>query len=101
MAGIYIPMKLPDIKDNHIIKAEIRNIDGELQFGIMTDGYYCCQQWTYYPLMTVQDHGDLIDRDALKQKETWVFFDEWGNMTAACDALDSSPVVIPANKEEL
>ena len=61
MDGIYIPMKLPEIEDNHRIKAEIRKIDGELQFGIMTDGYYCCENWTHYPITTIQDHGDLID----------------------------------------
>lgn len=59
-------MEMPDIENNKSIKAEIRNLDGKLELGIMTGGYYCSQQWTYYPIVSVPTpHGRLIDADAL------------------------------------
>lgn len=67
--GIYIPIDLPEIDGNKSIKAEIRKIDGEWEFGIMTGGYYCSQQWSFYPLAEVQPHGRLIDADALLSKD--------------------------------
>ena len=57
-------METPDIENNKSIKAEIRNLDGKLELGIMTGGYYCSQQWTYYPIVSVPTlHGRLIDVD--------------------------------------
>ena len=68
MADILIRgMEMPEIENNHGIKAEIRMLDGKLELGIMTGGYYCSQEWTYYPLVEIPDHGRLIDADALEQ----------------------------------
>ena len=96
MDGIYIPMKLPGIEDNHRIKAEIRKIDGELQFGIMTDGYYCCENWTYYPITTIQDHGDLIDRDELKKYKKHSYKEFHENIVSVAQ-IDWMPAVIPSS----
>lgn len=70
--SVYIPgFEIPTIEGNRAIKAEIRQINGKLEFGIMTGGYSCCQQWTYYPLISVPPHSLLIVADALeKYKET-------------------------------
>lgn len=58
-------VEMPDIENNKSIKAEIRNLDGKLELGIMTGGYYCSQQWTYYPIVSVPTpHGSLKDADA-------------------------------------
>lgn len=53
----------------------------------------------YCPLIELPDHGDLIDRDALKNE---LFFD-----TADCDLemieferVSGAPVVIPAERSE-
>lgn len=62
-------MKMPEIKENKSIKAEIRNLDGRLELGIMTGGYYCCEQWSYYPIIKVPDgHGRLIDADNFDER---------------------------------
>lgn len=101
-------MKMPEIKENKSIKAEIRNLDGRLELGIMTGGYYCCEQWSYYPIIEVPDgHGRLIDASRFKN-----------NMDNACDAggwlepitsavkeyvkknIDAEKTVIPAEEEQ-
>ena len=55
-------VKIPEIEENKSIKAEIRNLDGKLELGIMTGGYYCSQQWLYYPLAEApeQKHGKWV-----------------------------------------
>lgn len=73
MSVVIKGMKMPKIEGNKAIKAEIRQIDGKLEFGIMTGGYYCSQQWTYFPITEVPRHGRLIDTKPLLKKiiETW------------------------------
>jgi len=61
-------MEMPEIENNHGIKAEIRMLDGKLELGIMTGGYYCSQEWTYYPLVEIPDHGRLIDGDRTEKE---------------------------------
>lgn len=56
--------KLPKIEGDKSIKAEIRCVGGKWEFGIMTGGYYCSQEWTFYPLSELPPHGRLIDADA-------------------------------------
>ena len=56
--------KLPKIEGDKSIKAEIRCIGGKWEFGIMTGGYYCSQEWTFYPLSELPPHGNLKDADA-------------------------------------
>ncbi len=53
------------------------------------------------PLVELPDHGDLIERDALKEDmadkcdcETWVGIEE------AIKCADSAPVVIPSERSE-
>lgn len=53
------------------------------------------------PLIELPDHGDLIERDALKEDmadkcdcETWVGIEE------AIKCADSAPVVIPSERSE-
>lgn len=66
--GVYIKgMEMPEIGEKRTIKAEIRNVNGKVEFGIMTGGYYCCEQWKYYPLVEVPPHGRLGDLDRLEQ----------------------------------
>ena len=66
--SVLIDMKMPEIGENRTIKAEIRNVNGKVEFGIMTGGYYCCEQWKYYPLVEVpEQHGRLGDLDRLEQ----------------------------------
>ena len=55
--------KLPKIEGDKSIKAEIRCVGGKWEFGIMTGGYYCCQQWSFYPLSELPPHGKLGDLD--------------------------------------
>ena len=57
-------LDMPKLKPNTRIKAEIRLLDGRLEFGIMTGGYRCCEQWQYYQIAEVPTpHGRLIDLD--------------------------------------
>lgn len=77
--------KLPTIEGDKSIKAEIRCIGGKWEFGIMTGGYYCCQQWSFYPLSELPPHGDLIDMDAY----------------AYPGDLVDEPVIIPAEGREV
>ncbi|MBQ6536831.1 MAG: hypothetical protein IJI40_08670 [Firmicutes bacterium] len=92
-------MEMPDIENNKSIKAEIRNLDGKLELGIMTGGYYCSQQWTYYPIVSVlTPHGRLIDvKDAQneidKVRPGRCYEDAW-----ALTVMDSAPTVIEAEE---
>ena len=91
--SVYVQgFNIPEIEGNRRIKAEIRQLDGNLEFGIMTGGYKCCEQWTYYPLVKVQNHGRLIDADALLEsiKGTQRYFDLKFD-------IESAPTVIPAD----
>ena len=94
-------MKLPEIEENKCIKAEIRNIDGQLRLGIMTGGYSCSQEWTYYPLDAIQAHGNLIDVDALLKQPCDIAerygggFQDEGYLR---DTIEHAPVVIPASE---
>lgn len=94
-------MEMPEIKENKSIKAEIRNLDGRLELGIMTGGYYCCEQRSYYPIIEVPDgHGRLIDADALfKEMEHNGWFDN-ADRDIAEDLVLDAPTVIPASEEE-
>ena len=78
--------KLPKIDGNKAIKAEIRCIDGKWQLGIMTGGYYCSQEWTFYPLSELPQHGRLIDADELDKI--------WGLI--GHDDLEAAPTIIQA-----
>lgn len=51
------------------------------------------------PLIELPDHGDLIDRDALKAecKEPYVW---WETETQMARILKDAPVVIPAERSE-
>ena len=72
-----------------------------------------CVSITECPLIPVPDHGDLIDRDALREElGTHIDCDdcEWlikggfcgrsGDFEDACCAVDDAPVVIPAERSE-
>ena len=50
-------------------------------------------------LIEIPDHGDLIDRDVLKDecKEPYVW---WETATQMAQILSDSPVVIPAERSE-
>ena len=93
--------EMPDIGNNKSIKAEIRNLDGKLEFGIMTGGYHCSQQWTYYPLVSVPSpHGDLIDRDEA-HKSLLNGMVMTGYQSRALDCISSLrvPTIIEAEEE--
>ena len=96
--GVYIKgMEMPEIGENQTIKAEIRNVNGKVAFGIMTGGYYCCEQWKYYPLVEVPPHGDLIERDKLRAKE----FIHDGDAYAVVMSRDirNAATIIPADED--
>lgn len=95
-------MKMPEIKNNHAIKAEIRNLDGRLEIGIMIGGYSCCEQWCYYPIQILTDHGDLIDRDVVENAALMI----WLRNSNGHDAMEQTiehirhniKAVIPAER---
>jgi hypothetical protein len=86
-------MEMPEIKNNHGIKAELRRIDGRLELGFMTGGYSCCEQWTYYPIHELPPHGDLIS----KQTALAALYSDYAY--AAMDIIEKEvPVVVPAER---
>jgi hypothetical protein len=91
-------MEMPEIKNNHGIKAELRRIDGRLELGFMTGGYSCCEQWTYYPIHELPPHGDLIGRDALLNRiDAYVC----GSMDCEFiknEIIKAMPVIVPAER---
>ena len=118
MADILIKgMEMPEIENNHGIKAEIRMLNGKLELGIMTGGYYCSQEWTYYPLVEIPEHGRLIDADALSNefaKKANAYY-EYGRQFSSSfwsggeictewyavdEILENAPTVIPASGKE-
>ena len=57
------------------------------------------------PLVPVPEHGDLIDRYDLKNKEITIDYDEWDDtfedgLLFVADLIDNAPTIIPADKEE-
>ena len=101
--SVYIPgMEMPVIVGNRGIKAEIRQIDGKLEFGIMTGGYSCCEQWTYYPIVPVPPHGRLGDLDEIvRYKERLVVDADKINpkirYVVDTKYIDTAPTIIPAD----
>lgn len=115
MAGVYIKgMKMPE----NCWECKFEKI-----FSSHADGIYCVciiagthiddGQEDWCPLVSVPDHGDLIDRDEMR-KEMTVFSNrrtEDAAMTGnrairidwndALDFIKSASVVIPADKEEV
>lgn len=53
------------------------------------------------PLVELPDHGDLIDRDALYDDDSWEWFNEWGStVNQQARLVADAPVVIPAERSE-
>ena len=53
------------------------------------------------PLISVPDHGDLIDRDALFDANSWDWFNEWGStVNKQAELVVNAPVIIPADRSE-
>lgn len=53
------------------------------------------------PLIELPDHGDLIDRDALYDDDSWEWFNEWGStVNQQARLVADAPVVIPAERSE-
>ena len=102
--SILINIKMPKIENNKSVKAEIRQIDGKFELGIMTGGYYCSQEWTYYPLVEVPTpHGRLIDGIAIRHKllEVWrnsrnYTIDYKNGIEDANEAIRLAPTIIEA-----
>lgn len=97
--------KLPTVEGDKSIKAEIRCIGGKWEFGIMTGGYYCCQQWSFYPISELPPHGRCIDADARVNVQMYNDeFEDYQTVNMSIDdLLDSSwieleddPTIIPA-----
>ena len=56
------------------------------------------------PLIPVPPHGDLIDRDDLKNKEITIDYDEWDDtfddgLLFVTDLIDNAPTIIEAEEE--
>ena len=66
--GVYIKgMEMPELEIGKAIKMEICNDNGVMRIGIMTGGYPCCEEWTYYEASEVPEpHGRLIDETEIK-----------------------------------
>lgn len=90
-------MEMPEIKNNHGIKAELRRIDGRLELGFMTGGYSCCEQWTYYPIHELPPHGDLVSLDDVK-RIAW-YMQIAADVKALHGAADNLPVIVPGEDE--
>ena len=102
--SILINMEMPEIDGNRGVKAEIRQLDGKLEFGIMTGGYDCCELWSYYPIQEIQKpHGRLIDADVeIEAIEKWENHpDEYirNRNKDFINFLKEAPTVIPADKD--
>lgn len=78
----------------------------EYRFCELTDDHASSIEWKTEekrmpncPLIELPDHGDLIDRDVLKDecKEPYVW---WETATQMAQILSDSPVVIPAERSE-
>lgn len=53
------------------------------------------------PLVELPDHGDLIDRDALFDDNSWDWFNEWGStVNRQAQLVADAPAVIPAERSE-
>ena len=95
--------KRPTVEGDKSIKAEIRCIGGKWEFGIMTGGYYCSQEWTFYPLSELPPHGRLIDADALIRELEITEEDDHNGatllMAVFLEVLKSAPTIIPASEE--
>ena len=53
------------------------------------------------PLIELPDHGDLIDRDALFDDNSWDWFNEWGStVNKQAQLVADAPVIIPAERSE-
>lgn len=47
------------------------------------------------------DHGDLIDRDALFDDNSWDWFNEWGStVNKQAQLVADAPAVIPAERSK-
>lgn len=97
---------LPEIQDNHGIKAEVRRVDGVLELGIMTGGYSCCEQWTFYPIHELPPHGDLVDIRAILDIAMQYVPDDDGSCSKAnadlrelLDEIENAPVIVPASRQ--
>lgn len=102
--GVYIKgMKMPELKIGKVIKMELLNDNGVVSIGIMTGGYSCCEEWTYYEASEVPEpHGRLIDADVLKEKYVWL----WPSIehflpqekAVRLSRIDDAPTVIEAEE---
>ena len=73
------------------------------------DGLLCCVLDTYIydpenkhgecPLIEVQPHGDLIDRDALLDTATIHWSQTTNESCFPIDEIEYAPTIIPASKE--
>ena len=99
MSIIIKGLKLPEIPNNHGVKAEIRVLDGKLTFGLMTGGYRCCEQWRYFPVEQLPPHGDLIERDAASLSDFEIAICDGSfmeGMKMLLEKIDNAPTIIEA-----
>ena len=59
----------------------------------------------WHEIVPVPPHGDLIDRDDLKNKEITIDYDEWDDtfddgLLFVTDLIDNAPTIIPAEEGE-
>ena len=98
MSGVYIKgFRLPEKSDLYYVKVEcgpgknpVATIWRKDVLGSMSFGMFEC--------IPVPDHGDLIDRDALKNKHHWTD-DYYETEYVEVEDIDAAPTVIPAEKE--
>ena len=68
-------------------------------FICIVDGTTC--KISSCPLIPIPDHGDLIDRDALFDDNSWDWFNEWGStVNTQAQLVADAPVIIPAERSE-
>lgn len=54
-----------------------------------------------HEIIELGDHGDLIDRDALFDANSWDWFNEWGStVNKQAQFVVEAPVIIPEERSE-
>ena len=75
-----------------------------LDLVITADGNVCCYDHegvSVAKAVELPDHGDLIDRDALFDDNSWDWFNEWGStVNKQAELVVNAPVVVPAERSE-
>lgn len=100
--GVYIKgMEMPEKTYAHCML--IKDIDGSVQLHVCTKNSEEISEWEFFDLVHVPPHGDLIDRDALRDNNCDAFEINGADGTIlAMDVsiIDDAPTIIEAEEGE-